>query len=314
VSSRALVTGGAGFIGSHLTERLIDEGWDVLVVDDLSTGHLDNLATARARGHVKFHQIDIREPEFTTAVERFRPDAIFHLAARVSAIESLVEPLRDAEVNVLGTINVLEAARRAGTERLVFASTGAIYGDAVKLPARETSTLHPRSPLGISKKAVEDYLRFYRDTHAIEYASLRLASVFGPRQDPFAGTGAVAIFARLMIDGKRPVIFGDGHQTRDFVFVDDVVDAFVRAGGVEGSRCLNVGTGRATTIVELFRLLADLVGFRELPVFRDPRPGEVSQSVLDSAAAAKTLGWRPWTSLEEGLALTVDWMRPATPP
>lgn len=310
MNGRALVTGGAGFIGSHLTERLIDEGWDVLVVDDLSAGHLDNLATARARGHVKFHQIDIREPEFATAVEQSRPDVIFHLAAQVSVVRSLAEPLHDADVNLLGTVNLLEAAKGAGTGSVVFASTGgALYGESVKLPAKESSARHPRSPYGISKKGVEDYLRFYQETYGIDYVSLRLANVFGPRQDPFGEAGVVAIFTRLMLDGKRPVIYGDGLHTRDYVFVDDVVDAFVRAAGVGGGRCLNIGTGRETSVVKLFKAIADLVGFAELPVFRDPRPGDLSRSALDSSAAAKLLRWQPWTTLEEGLAMTVDRMR-----
>ena len=310
MTGRALVTGGAGFIGSHLVERLIDEEWDVLAVDDLSAGHLDNLATARSRGHVKFHQIDIRRPEFGAAAEQFRPDVVFHLAARGSAVSSLTDPLGDADVNLLGSVNVLEAARGAGTECVVFASAGsAISGDSVKFPATEASAVHPRSPYGISKTTVERYLRYYHEQYGINFASLRLANVYGPRQDPLGAAGVVATFARLMIDRKRPVVFGDGHQTRDFVYVDDVVDAFVRSAGIDGGKPLNVGTGRETTLVELFGILADLVGFDGLPVFADARPGETYRSVLDATAASRVLGWKPWTTLEEGLAMTVDWMK-----
>lgn len=310
MSGRALVTGGAGFIGSHLSGRLMDEGWDVLVLDDLSSGHLDNLAEARARGRLKFHQLDIRHDSLISVVEHFSPDVIFHLAAQVSVIESVADPLRDVSVNVLGTINLLEAARRVSVERLVFASTGgAIYGDAVKLPAKESYAKHPGSPYGISKKAVEDYLRFYQAAYGIDFVALGLSNVYGPRQDPFGEAGVVAIFTRLMLDGKRPVIYGDGLQTRDYIYVDDVVDAFIRAAGIGGSRFLNIGTGRETTVVQLFRVIADQVGFSELPVFADPRSGELARSVLDCRAALNVLRWEPWTNLESGLAMTVDWMR-----
>jgi len=310
VNGKALVTGGAGFIGSHLSGRLMDEGWEVLVVDDLSSGHLDNLAEARARGRIKFHQLDIRDDEFAPAVEHFAPDVLFHLAAQVSVVESLADPLGDAGINILGTINLLEAARRVGAERVVFSSTGgAIYGDHVKLPAKEGYAKHPSSPYGISKKVVEDYFRFYLTTYGIDYVALGLSNVYGPRQDPFGEAGVVAIFTRLMLDKKRPVIYGDGQQTRDYIFVDDVVDAFVRASGIGGGRFLNIGTGRETTVVGLFKEIADQAGFTELPVFADPRPGELARSVLDPGAARKALHWQPWTSLEEGLATTVAWFR-----
>ncbi|MDH5615935.1 MAG: GDP-mannose 4,6-dehydratase [Acidimicrobiia bacterium] len=310
MNGRALVTGGAGFIGSHLSGRLMDEGWDVLVVDDLSVGHLDNLAEARARGRIKFHQLDILDKEFGKAVEHFAPDVLFHLAAQTSVVRSVADPLFDAGVNILGTINLLEAARRVGVERVLFASTGgAIYGEHVKLPAKESYARRPAAPYGISKKVVEDYLRFYEATHGIDYVALGLSNVYGPRQDPYGEAGVVAIFTRLMLDKKRPVIYGDGQQTRDYVFVDDVVDAFIRAAGIGGGRFLNIGTGRETTVNRLFGAIAEEVGFRELPVFADPRPGELARSVLDPSAALHALHWQPWTSLEKGLALTVEWFR-----
>ncbi len=310
MNGSALVTGGAGFIGSHLAGRLMDEGWRVLVVDDLSTGHLDNLGEARARGRIKFHQLDVRNEEFCAAVEHFAPDVLFHLAAQTSVEASMDDPLHDADINVLGTINVLEAARRVDAERVVFASTGgAIYGDNVKLPAKENYAKHPGSPYGISKKVVEDYLRFYQATYGIDYVALGLANVYGPRQDPYGEAGVVAIFTRLMLDKKRPVIYGDGLQTRDYVFVDDAVDAFVRAAGIGGGKFLNVGTGLETSVAQLFNAIAEEVGFAELPVFAEPRPGEPVRSVLDPGAAMKALHWQPWTGLEEGLAITVEWFR-----
>jgi UDP-glucose 4-epimerase len=310
LNGRALVTGGAGFIGSHLVGRLMDEGWDVLVVDDLSSGHLDNLAEARSRGRIRFHQIDIRDDEFCRAAVKFAPDVVFHLAAQVSVAASVADPRFDASVNILGTINVLEAARQAGVERLVFASSGgAVFGEHVKLPAKETFAKRPDAPYGISKKAVEDYFRLYETIHGVDFVALGLSNVYGPRQDPFGETGVVAIFTRLMLDGKRPVIYGDGMQTRDYLFVADAVDAFVRAAGAGGGKYLNVGTGRETTVVRIFKAIADEVGFAELPVFADPRPGDPARSALDPAAAAKALHWKPWTALEAGIAITVAWMR-----
>lgn len=310
MNGRALVTGGAGFIGSHLVERLVDEGWMVLVVDNLSAGHLDNLAATRGRGKVKFHQLDIRDDEFASVVLRFRPDVLFHLAAQNSVAASVEDPLGDASVNILGTVAVLESARRAGVERVMFASSGtAIYGQHDKLPVRETSARHPASPLGVSKSTVEAYFRWYRETGGPDYVVLAPSNVYGPRQDPLGASGVVAIFARLMLDGRRPVIYGDGEQTRDFVFVDDTVDAFVRAGQVGGGRLFNIGTGRETSILDLFKALTDRVGFDQLPVFGDARAGEPIRSVVDPSAARKHLGWSAWTALEEGLNITVGWLR-----
>ena len=310
MNGRALVTGGAGFIGSHLSGRLLDEGWEVLVVDDLSSGHLDNLAEARERGRIKFHQADIRDAGFVPVVDHFAPDVIFHLAAQVSVVRSVEDPLFDASVNILGTVNLLEAARQAGVERVIFASSGgAIYGDRVKLPAREGYVKRPGAPYGISKKAVEDYFRFYAASYGVDFVTLGVSNVYGPRQDPFGEAGVVAIFTRLMLDGKRPVVYGDGMQTRDYLFVDDAVDAFVRAAGIGGGRYFNVGTGRETTVLELFRTIAAEVRFAQLPVFADPRPGETPRSVLDAHEAMQALHWDPWTSLEEGVAMTVEWMK-----
>ena len=310
MNARALVTGGAGFIGSHLVGRLMDEGWDVLVVDDLSFGHLDNLAEARSRGRIRFHQIDIRDGEFIRAVDQFAPHVVFHLAAHIQKPISSPDPLLDASINILGTINVLEAARIAGAERVVFASSGgAVFGEHGKLPVKETFAKRPDGPHGIAKKAVEDYLRFYQTTYNVDYVALGLSNVYGPRQNPFGECGVVAIFTRQMLDGKRPVIYGDGMQTRDYLFVDDAVDAFVRAAGTGGGKYLNVGTGRETTVVRVFKAIADEIGFRQLPVFVDARPGDPARSVLDPAAAARALHWQPWTNLEAGVAITVEWMR-----
>ncbi|MFZ0493036.1 MAG: GDP-mannose 4,6-dehydratase [Acidimicrobiia bacterium] len=307
---KALVTGGAGFIGSHLVDRLIDEGWEVLVIDDLSSGHLGNLADARGRGHVQFHQLDIREDALVTAMERFQPELVFHLAAQASVAVSARDPMLDASINILGTLNVLEGAKRVEAVRVVAASSGgAIYGAGARLPAKESHAKHPDSPYGISKKVVEDYFRYYKDTTGVDYVLAAFSNVFGPRQDPLGEAGVVSIFSNLMLQGKRPVVFGDGGQTRDYVFVTDVVDACVRAGGVEGGRLINIGTGIETSVVALFRLLASIIGFDQNPVFADPRPGDVYRSVVDPSLASKLLGWRAWTSLDEGLRRTVDSFR-----
>ncbi|NIA24115.1 MAG: NAD-dependent epimerase/dehydratase family protein [Gammaproteobacteria bacterium] len=307
---KAMVTGGAGFIGSHVVDRLVDEGWEVLVVDDLSVGRISNLADARARGKVQFHQVDIREDAFVTVTERFRPEVIFHLAAQASVPVSARDPLFDASVNILGTINVLEAAGLVEAIRVVAASSGgAIYGGGVRLPVKESYTKHPDSPYGISKKVVEDYFRYYRNTTGVDYLLAAFSNVYGPRQDPLGEAGVVSIFSKLMLEGRRPVIFGDGDQTRDYVFVTDVVDACVRAGGVGGGRLVNIGTGVETSVIELFRMLADIIGFDKNPVFGDPRPGDIARSVVDPTAAFKYLGWRAWTPLEQGLCKTVESFR-----
>jgi UDP-glucose 4-epimerase len=307
---RALVTGGAGFIGSHLVDRLVDEGWEVLVVDDLSTGHIANLSDARSRGHIQFHQLDIRDDDFLTAVERFRPEEIYHMAAQASVTVSTRDPILDASINILGTINVLEAARRVEAVRVVAASSGgAIYGGEAKLPAKESHIKHPDSPYGISKKVVEDYFRYYKNVTAVDYVLVAFSNVYGPRQDPYGEAGVVSIFTNLMLEGKRPVIHGDGGQTRDYVFVTDVADACVRAGGAGGGRLLNVGTGIETSVIELFHALAGIIGFERNPVFGDPRPGDVYRSVVDPSLAFKHLGWRAWTTLEDGLRQTVDAFR-----
>jgi UDP-glucose 4-epimerase len=312
---RALVTGGAGFIGSHLVDRLVDQSHEVLVVDDLSTGHADNLAPARARGGVKLHQLDIRDESLTKVAERYLPDVVFHLAAQAAVPVSVKQPRFDAEVNVVGTINVLEAARRSGTKRVVFASSGgAIYGSAAPLPVREDLPKAPDSPYGISKKIVEDYFRYYRASHDIDYVLLALANVYGPRQDAQGEAGVVALFASAMLQGRPPTIFGDGEQTRDFVYVEDVADAFSRAGDLGGSRLLNIGTGVETSVNRLTQAIIAATGFKGAPGYGPPRPGDVPRSVVDPRAAMDVIGWEPWTSLDDGIRGTVHWFRGAVAP
>jgi UDP-glucose 4-epimerase len=309
---RALVTGGAGFIGSNLVDRLLAEGHAVDVIDDLSTGSLANLSEARAdpNHELTFHRLDLRAPDAVDLIERRRPEIAFHLAAQASVKVSTDDPVLDAAVNVVGGVNVIEGARRAGATKVVYAASGGtIYGevDADDLPVREGHALNPLSPYGLSKKAVHDYLVGYRQMHDLEFTSLALANVYGPRQDPHGEAGVVAIWTERLLAGEPGTIFGDGRHTRDYVYVDDVVDGFVRATERGGGLLVNIGTGVQTSNHELYRAVAAAVGVDAEPSWGPPRPGDVLHSALDPGRAAIQLGWRPWTSLADGLSLTVRW-------
>ncbi len=309
---RALVTGGAGFIGSTLVDRLLAEEWEVDAVDDLTTGTLANLAEARAHRdrRFSFHRLDVRAPAVSDLIIRRRPDTIFHLAAQASVRESVARPTFDAEVNILGSLNVFEGAVEAGVRKVVFAgSGGTLYGVPDSVPVREGHPQAPASPYGVSKKATSDYLHYYREVHGLEYTVLALANVYGPRQDPHGEAGVIAIFAGRLLAPERPTIFGDGEQTRDFVFVDDVVDAFVRSADKAGGLVLNIGTGVETSVQRLFDTMARLTGFEDPARYAMERPGELLRSALDPGRAAIHLGWKPWTDLEEGLRRTVEWFR-----
>lgn len=309
MTRKAIVTGGAGFVGSHLVDVLVDRDWDVLVVDDLSTGKMDNLADARRRG-ISIHVTDIRAPELSEVMARHAPEVVFHLAAHAKVRPSMDDPIHDASINVIGTLNVLGAARRAGVRKVCFASSGgAAYGSAAKIPTAETAEKRPESPYGISKKIVEDYFRWYRDLHGLEYSLLALANVYGPRQDAVLEGGVVAIFAQAMFEGRRPTIFGDGTQTRDFVYVGDVCDAFVRAADAGDGFFMNIGSGIETSVNDLYDAIARITGFPTKPEYGPAKSGDVYRSVLDATRARKELGWEAWTSLDEGLAKTVAWYR-----
>jgi UDP-glucose 4-epimerase len=303
---RALVTGGAGFIGSHLVDRLLAEGHEVDVIDDLSTGGLPNLAEARSQGGVlKFHRADIRSPDVVDLIARRAPEVVFHLAAQMDVRLSVARPVHDAEINVIGSLNVLEGARAAGSRKVVFASSGGtIYGapDPSDLPLKESQPQHPVSPYGVAKKAVGDYLRAYRDLHSLEYTSLALANIYGPRQNPHGEAGVVAIFAGRLLAGEPCTIFGDGSKTRDYVYVDDVVDAFARAAEKGSGLLVNIGTGRETSDRQLYDTMAEAAGVSAEPELAPDRPGDLQRSCLDPGRAAIHLGWKPWTPLEEGCA------------
>ena len=308
----ALVTGGAGFIGSTLVDRLLAEGWAVDAVDDLSSGSLANLAQARSdpAQDFTFQRLDVRSEQLVELAARRRPEVIFHLAAQVDVRVSVDRPLFDAEVNILGTLNVLEGARRGGSRKVVFASSGGtIYGTVhpSDLPVRESHPQRPVSPYGVAKKAAGDYLAAYRELHEIEFTALALANVYGPRQDPHGEAGVVAIFADRLLAGEPCTIYGDGEQTRDFVFVDDVVDAFARAADKGGGLLVNIGTGVETSVNRLYATMAAAVGATAPAVPGPVRPGELQRSALDPGRAAIHLGWKPWTGLEEGVVAVLEW-------
>jgi UDP-glucose 4-epimerase len=306
---QALVTGGAGFIGSTLVDRLLAEGWKVDVVDDLSGGSLGNLSAARALPdhRFSFHRLDVASPALVELITHRRPDVVFHLAAQMDVRVSVARPVFDATVNVVGSLNVCEGAVAAGVKKLVFAgSGGTLYGEPEEIPTREGAPQHPLSPYGVSKKVVGDYLHYYREVHGLEYTVAALANVYGPRQDPHGEAGVVAIFAGKLLDRQRPTVFGDGGQTRDYIYIDDVVDAFVRAVDKGSGLLLNIGTGIETSVQQLYDAMAKLTGFKDSPQYAPLRAGELLRSALDPGRAAIHLGWKPFTSLEEGLARTLE--------
>jgi UDP-glucose 4-epimerase len=313
--STYLVTGGAGFIGSHLCDRLLAEGKRVVAVDDLSNGRIANLAVARSYGQqFGFENLDIRSEGLPTLFQRHRPEVVMHMAAQSSVAVSTKNPEHDASVNVMGLLNVLQSAAAAGTRKVVYAASGGtLYGEPRKLPVKETARSggRPVSPYGISKAVGLDYLRFYRAERGLDFTALALGNVYGPRQDPHGEAGVVSIFASQMLDGELPTIFGDGEQTRDYVFVEDTVHAFALAADSAPGAVLNIGTGLETSVNRIFQLLAGILGFRRDPVFGPPRPGDIRSIALDIGLAKDRLGWSPWTSLEDGLRATAESIREA---
>ena len=305
---RTLVTGGAGFIGSHLADALLARGDTVTVVDDFSSGRESNLAAALGNG-AELERADIRNGAALAAIVlAARPQTVFHLAAQVDVRRSLADPAYDARTNVEGTINVLEAARAAGSERVVFSSTGgAIYGETDILPTPETAPALPMAAYGQSKRCAELYLALYERLYGLSTLALRFGNVYGPRQDPHGEAGVIAIFCGKMRAGVRPRIFGDGTQTRDYVYVGDLVDALVRAGDVRDCGVVNIGTEEETSVLELLSVLADLHGpGAPEPDFAPARLGELDRSCLDAARARDQLGWQARTPIAEGLRLTYE--------
>ncbi len=305
-----LVTGGAGFIGSNLVDALVARGDAVTVVDDLSTGRRDNLDGALAAG-AELVELDIRDAAALAALAAAKqPRTVFHLAAQIDVRKSLEDPAFDAAVNVGGTANVLEAARGVGVGRVVFVSTGgAIYGEGEgqRLPLDESAPIAPMSAYGQSKFAAEGYLALYERLYGLSTVALRLGNVYGPRQDPLGEAGVIAIFCGLLSSGGRPTVYGDGTQTRDYIYVGDVVAAALAAAQSDASGAFNIGTGRETSVLELAEALGRLGGADGFePELAPPRAGEVQRISVDASRAEGELGWIPATSLDEGLRLTLD--------
>ncbi|ROO83184.1 UDP-glucose 4-epimerase [Actinocorallia herbida] len=301
---RILVTGAAGFIGSHLVDRLLGDGHEVVAVDTLVSGHRANLADS-----VELHEVDVADPAFTALAVKTEPEAICHLAAQVSVRVSVSDPLLDARTNVLGTINVLEAARTAGSRKTVFTSSCAVYGVPDSLPVGPDAPLRPRSPYAASKTTGETYMQAYRDLHGLDFTTLTLANVYGPRQTPEGEAGVISIFTAALLKGEPTIVFGDGSHTRDYVYVLDVVDAYARAlaGGPSGR--FNIGTGVQTSDRALHTLVARAAGAPDAPGSAPFRLGDLPAMALDPAPAREELGWRPTTALADGLEATVEWAR-----
>ena len=299
-----LVTGGAGFIGSHIVDALVARGDRVTVLDNLSTGRRSNLDDAVARG-AQLEVADVRDPDAVArAVAAARPEVVFHLAAQIDVRHSVNHPDQDAAINVLGTINVLDAAMSAGVARLVNTSTGGgLYGEADVLPTPEEHPIRPLAPYGQGKHAAEGYCELYRRLHGLSTVSLRYGNVYGPRQDVHGEAGVVAIFAGLLVEGRRPTVFGDGRQTRDWVDVSDVVGANLMAAESELTGAVNIGNGRETSVLDLLGALNEVGDGRTLPdpMFAPERPGEVRRSCLDVSRARLALGWEAEVELRDGL-------------
>ncbi len=304
--SNILVTGGAGFIGSHLVDALLQQGHKIVVVDNLSTGKVDNMNRAAL-----FYQQSVQDSEMMERVFQLHKfDYVFHLAAQASVSVSVKEPSKDAQTNIIGTLVLLEKSVKYGVKKFIFSSTGgAIYGDGVITPTPEDVEPRPISPYGIAKRSVEMYLEFFKKEYNLDYVSLRYANVYGPRQDPNGEAGVVAIFTARMLKNEAVTIFGDGEYVRDYVYVKDVVQANLLALKEGISGVYNVGTGVGTTVNQLFKILSRLTGYQKEPVYGSHRKGDLRKSILDSSKAKKELGWNPQTSLEEGLALTVEYFK-----
>jgi UDP-glucose 4-epimerase len=319
---RVMVTGAAGFIGSHLSDRLLAEGEEVIAVDNLSSGTLSNLADARRSrsGKFSFQRVDVTSTALAELIKRHKPEVVFHLAAQVDVRKSLADPLHDAMVNIFGTLNLLHASEQNGVSKVVFTSSGGcIYGEPGedRLPVTETQLYlpeaMPESPYGVSKKVMIDYLRYFKAIKGLDYTALALSNVYGPRQEPASEVGlegqVVAIFSRKMLAGRPATIYGDGKQTRDFVYVDDVVSAFVAARDKGSGELINIGSGTELSVNELFSRLAELTNARYEPVYAAARPGELQRIVIDPSKAGDVLGWRPQVDLAEGLKQTVAYFK-----
>ena len=300
-----LVTGGAGFIGSHLVDKLVLKGYRVVVLDNLSEGKLKNV-----NKNVHFHHIDLNVSGLHNILKLEKPDFIFHHAAQISIPNSVKDPVNDAQTNILSTVRLIQASNDVGVGKIIFASTGgAIYGNPEKLPCPESEKEKPLSPYALSKAVSEKYFRLFEQLYRLNYSILRYGNVYGPRQDPEGESGVIAIFIKKMLAKEQPRINGDGTQLRDFIYVDDIVEANLLAMNLGNRETINIGSGVGTSIIDIFKILSEIIKFKWEPLFGPAKAGEVEKLYLDIVKSKKELKWKPKISLEQGLKLTVDYMK-----
>lgn len=302
---KVLVTGGAGFIASHIVDRLIEEDHQVVVIDNLSFGCKENL-----NPQAKFYQIDIRDKDLIDLFLTEQPDVVNHHAAQVNLRQSIEDPIFDAEVNVLGSINLLECSVKSGIKKFIYSSTGgAVYGEADKLPVKETHEIRPISQYGINKHTVEHYLYLYFINYQLNYTTLRYPNVYGPRQNPHGEAGVVAIFSQKMLCGEKPTIFGDGSKTRDYLYVSDVVEANILVMDQGNGETYNLGWGLEITDFQIFEAVRDVVNCSVEPIYGQKRKGEIDRISLDSSKIREQLGWEPKVAIREGVPMAVEFYR-----
>ena len=303
--SRILVTGGAGFVGSHVTNKLIEKGHDVVVIDNLSTGKKENL-----NNNAKFYQVDICSSEISQIFEQKKPEIVFHFAAQVDIRKSVKDPIEDAKINILGSLNLINNCQKFEVKRFIFASSGgSIYGDTDIIPTPENHPENPESPYGICKLTIEKYLHFYKQTFGLNYTALRLANIYGPRQNSKGEAGVIAIFCDKMLKNEKVVINGDGEQTRDFVFVDDIVKAALLSMEQEKNGIYNIATNKETNINEIFKKIKQLTNSNSEEEHVPAKAGEQRRSCLDYSKAKQELNWEPKYNLEKGLEETINWFK-----
>ncbi|RLD18419.1 MAG: UDP-glucose 4-epimerase [Caldiserica bacterium] len=301
---RILVTGGAGFIASHIVDAYIEDGHDVIVIDNLSTGKRENL-----NKKAKFYEADIRDKRIEDIFKSEKIDIVNHHAAQIDVRKSVSNPIFDADVNIIGTLNLLENSRKYSVKKFIFASSGGVmYGECERNPKEDDPAL-PLSPYGISKKVVEDYLRFYRYAYNLDYTVFRYGNVYGPRQDPHGEAGVVAIFSKAMLNNEDVFIFGDGEQLRDYVYVEDIVRANLIALSKGDGEVFNLGTGVSISVNELFKYLKEITGYKKEAIYKPPRLGELQKSKLNVKKAEEMLNWKAETTLREGLEKTVEYFK-----
>jgi len=298
---RVMVTGGAGFIGSHTVDRLIAKGAEVIIVDDLSTGKKENINKSAL-----FEKLDIASEDLYVVFERFKPEFVIHLAAQASVPSSIKNPVNDCRTNVLGSVNLFENCRRYGTAKVVYASSAAVYGNPETITVSEDTPLEPRSFYGFSKLAPEFYLKVFNHLYGLRYTVLRYANVYGPRQNAAGEGGVISIFSTRLLAGQSPVIFGDGEQTRDFVYVEDIAEANLLALNAGDQMVLNIGTGNQTSVNQLFSSISEIAGTGPGSIYAAAREGDIRNSCMDNRVAKTVLGWKPAFSLKDGLAKTYE--------